>query len=94
MICNWILKRNKLIERFIISGRRNHKGVTQCKQFTQDTAAIEKANTGHFVLVSPFSKYAAQYYHEKFMAYLSAKNILKLGKNAVIKSEEEDVELG
>ena len=78
MICNWILKRNKLIERFFISGRRNHKGVTQCKQFTQDTAAIEKANTGHFILVSPFSKYAAQYYHEKFMAYLSAKEYIKI----------------
>ena len=87
-------KKNKLIERFFINGRRNHIGVTQCEQFTQDTAAIGKANTGYFVLVPPFSEYAAQYYHEKFMPYLSAKNILKLGKNAVIKSEEEDVELG
>ena len=64
-----------MIESFIIRGRDNLTWVIQYEQFTQDIAHVEKANTDYFVLVPPFSEYTAQYYHEKFMLDLPAKNI-------------------
>ena len=64
-----------MIESFIIRGRDNLTWVIQYKQFTQATAHVEKANTDYFVLVPPFSEYTAQYYQEKFIPDLSAKNI-------------------
>ena len=45
-----------MIESFIIRGRDNLTWVIQYKQFTQDTAHVEKANTDYFVLVPPFSE--------------------------------------
>ena len=78
-----------MIEGVFIRGRHNRIGVIQCEQFTQDTVHIKKENTDYFVLVPPFSEYAAQYYHEKFIPDLSAKNIVKIRKTALIRSEVE-----
>ena len=78
-----------MIEGFFIRGRHNRIGVIKREQSTQDTAHIKKENTDYFVLVPPFSEYAAQYYHEKFIPDLSAKNIVKIRKTALIRSEVE-----
>ena len=79
-------KRNKLIEKFYLRGRHNKNGIIQCEQFTQATSHLEKTNTDYFVLISPFSEYTAQYYHEKVIPTLSTKNIWKLGLLADEKS--------
>ena len=70
---------NKLIATLFIRGRH-----------LQATAHIEKANTDVFVLIPPFNKSTAQYYHEKFMPTLTAKSIWKLGSLAEEKAFKED----
>ena len=83
-------KGNKLIETLLIRGRHNKTRIKQCEQFTQTSAHIEKANTGLFVLISPFNESAAQYYHERFMQKLAARIIWELGLLAEEKQIKED----
>ena len=81
--------KKKMAESFFIRGRHNRIGVIPCEQFTQDTAHIEKENTDYFVLVPPFSEYTAEHYHKTFIPDLSAKNIVKIRKTALLRSEVE-----
>ena len=68
-------KGNKLIENLFLRGRHNKTGIIQCEQFAQATAHIEKVNTDFFLLIPPFNKSTAQYYHEKSVPTLSSKSI-------------------
>ena len=83
-------KGNKLTETLFIRGRHNKTGITQCQQFTQAAAHIQKANTDFFVLIPPFNESTAQYYHEKFMPTSTAKMIWKIGLVAAEKAIKED----
>ena len=83
-------KGSKLVETLFIGGRHNKTGTTQFEQFTQATAHIEKVYTDFFVLIPPFNKSTAQYYHERFMPTLRAKFICKLGLLAEEKAGKED----
>ena len=81
---------NKLIADFFTWGRHNKLGIIQWEQFTQDTACLENVNTDCFVLVTPFTEYAAHYYHEESMPLLSARQIVKLGLDASARASEEN----
>ena len=73
------LKKKQTHFRFFTRGRHKRIGIIQWEQFTQDAAYLEKVNIDYVVLVPPFTEYAAQYYHEKFMSLLPARKIVKLG---------------
>ena len=83
-------KENKVVETLFLGGRHNKTGIIQFEQFTQATAHIEKVNTDFFVLIPPFNKSAAQYYHERFMPTLRAKITWKLGLLVEEKACKED----
>ena len=55
-------------------------GIIQCEQCTQDTAHIEKSNTGFTILIPPFSLSTAEYYHTKFLSSLTPNAIQKTQK--------------
>ena len=88
------LKKKALISDLFIGGRHNKTGIIQCKQYPQDTATIEKANTDYFVLIPPISKSCATYYHETFIPSLLPKNIEKIGNLCLdYESNENNSEL-
>ena len=80
MICKTIKNKNgNLITELFIKGKHNNTGVIHWEQYTQATPSIEKANSDFFTLIPPFGIFFANYYHEKFIPYLSPNEIVRLG---------------